>query len=100
VVTTSLLLALTLLGQGSPWWEHYDTRETFLCPRLGRVQIERNDAQASLLAGGARSTGFRDDSPLPGLRYRNPRMTLILRGDILTIEQRSNRIECTRTERV
>jgi hypothetical protein len=95
-----LLLAFTLLAQSSPWWEQYSSREEFLCPRLGRVVLERNDAQAALLAGGFRSTGFRDDRDLSGIRYRNERMTLILRGDVLTIEQSPGRIECTRTERV
>jgi hypothetical protein len=95
-----LLLALSLLAQSSPWWEQYDSRETFVCPRLGRVVVERNDAQASLIAGGYRSTGFRDDRQLNGIRYRNEQMTLILRGDLLTIEQRPSRIDCTRTEQV
>ncbi|MEB3321018.1 MAG: hypothetical protein VKI63_08785 [Cyanobium sp.] len=96
----SLLLGLGLLSQGSPWWENYDSSDTYLCPQLGRVVVERNEAQASLLAGGTRSTGFRDNADLPGLRYSNERLTLILRGDLLTIEQRPSRIECTRTERV
>jgi hypothetical protein len=100
VVSAPLLLALSLVAQFSPWWEHYDTRETFHCPRLGRVTLERNDAQASLIAGGFRSTGFRDDSGLTGIRYRNEQITLILKGDLLTIEQRPSRIECTRTEQV
>ena len=95
-----LLLVLTLMAQSSPWWEQYDSRETFVCPRLGQVIVERNDAQAALIAGGYRSTGFRDNSGLNGIRYRNERMTLILRGDLLTIEQRPSRIECTRSEQV
>jgi hypothetical protein len=95
-----LLLTASLLAQASPWWEHYDSRDSFLCPQLGRVQLERNNAQASLISGRFRTTAFRDDSPLPGLRYTNPRMTLILQGDMLTIEQRPSRIQCTRTERV
>jgi hypothetical protein len=95
-----LLLTATVLAQASPWWEHYDTSESFLCPRLGRVQLERNNAQASLISGGARTTAFRDNSPLPGLRYTNPRLTLIVQGDLLTIEQLPSRIQCTRTERV
>jgi hypothetical protein len=95
-----LLLSVGLLVQGSPWWEHYDSQDSYICPRLGRVSLERNDAQASLIAGGYRSTAFREDSPLPGTRYRNENMTLILRGDILSIEQRRDRIDCTRTERV
>ncbi len=95
-----LLLALSLLTQSSPWWEQYESRDTFLCPRLGRVVLERNDAQAALITGGFRSTGFRDNSGLSGIRYRNEQFTLILRGDMLTIDQRPNRIECTRTEQV
>ena len=100
MASAPLLVALSLVAQFSPWWEHYDTRETFQCPRLGRVTLERNDAQASLIAGGVRSTGFRDDSGLTGIRYRNEQITLILKGDLLTIEQRPTRIECTRTEQV
>jgi hypothetical protein len=100
VAPAPLLLALSLLAQFSPWWEQYDSRETFVCPRLGRVVLERNDAQAALISGGYRSTGFRDNSGLSGIRYRNEQMTLILRGDLLTIEQRPSRIECTRTEQV
>ncbi|MEO1001599.1 MAG: hypothetical protein AAFX65_00635 [Cyanobacteria bacterium J06638_7] len=95
-----LLLAATVLAQGSPWWEQYDTSDSFLCPRLGRVQLERNNAQASLITGRFRTTAFRDDSTLPGIRYANPRMTLIVQGDLLTIEQLPSRIQCTRTERV
>jgi len=100
VAPAPLLLALSLLAQSSPWWEQYDSRETFVCPRLGRVVLERNDAQAALITSGYRSTGFRDNSGLSGIRYRNERMTLILRGDLLTIEQRPSRFECTRTEQV
>jgi hypothetical protein len=100
VLSAPLLLALSLLAQSSPWWEQYDSRETYVCPRLGRVVLERNDAQASLITGGFRSTGFRNDRELSGIRYRNERMTLILRGEVLTIEQRPSRIECTRTEQV
>ncbi|MFQ6537310.1 MULTISPECIES: hypothetical protein [Aphanothece] len=96
----SLLLSLALLAQGSPWWEHYDSSETFLCPNQGRVRVERNDAQASLISGGSRSTYFRERSELAGIRYTNRRTTLILRGDILTLEQLPSRIDCTRTEQV
>ncbi len=95
-----LIAAASVLAQASPWWEHYETSDSFLCPRLGRVQLERNDAQAALTTGRYRTTAFRDDSPLPGIRYANPRLTLILQGDLLTIEQLPSRIQCTRTERV
>jgi hypothetical protein len=96
----SLLLSLALLAQGSPWWENYDSSETFLCPNRGRVLIERNDSQASLISGGSRSTYFREQSDLAGIRYSNRSTTLILRGDILTLEQLPSRIDCTRTEQV
>jgi hypothetical protein len=99
-VSHLLLLTASVLAQASPWWEQYDSRDSFLCPRLGRVQLERNNAQASLTSSRFRTTAFRDDSPLPGLRYTNPRLTLILQGDLLTIEQLPSRIQCTRTERV
>jgi hypothetical protein len=96
----SLLLSLALLAQGSPWWENYDSSETFLCPNRGRVLIERNESQASLISGGSRSTYFREQSDLAGIRYSNRSTTLILRGDILTLEQLPSRIDCTRTEQV
>ena len=94
------LLAATLLSMGSPWWEDYGITEHFLCPDQRKVTIERNDAQASLIAGRFRSTLFREASDLPGLRYRNEQMTLILKGDVLTMEQLSRRLECLRTEQV
>ena len=88
------------LAMGSPWWEDYSITEQFLCPDQRRVTLERNDAQASLIAGRFRSTLFREASDLPGLRYRNEQMTLILKGDVLTMEQLSHRLECLRTEQV
>jgi hypothetical protein len=88
------------LAMGSPWWEDYGITEQFLCPDQRRVTLERNDAQASLIAGRFRSTLFREASDLPGLRYRNEQMTLILKGDVLTMEQLSHRLECLRTEQV
>ena len=102
---SSQLLSLQPLGgstlaMGSPWWEDYGITEQFLCPDQRRVTLERNDAQASLIAGRFRSTLFREASDLPGLRYRNKQMTLILKGDVLTMEQLSHRLECLRTEQV
>ena len=88
------------LAMGSPWWEDYGITEQFLCPDQRRVTLERNDAQASLIAGRFRSTLFREASNLPGLRYRNEQMTLILKGDVLTMEQLPSRLECLRTEQV
>ena len=102
---SSQLLSLQPLGgstlaMGSPWWEDYGITEQFLCPDQRRVTLERNDAQASLIAGRFRSTLFREASNLPGLRYRNEQMTLILKGDVLTMEQLPSRLECLRTEQV
>lgn len=94
------LLALSLLSMGSPWWEDYGITEQFLCPNARRVTLERNDAQASLIAGRFRSTLFREASDLPGIHYRNDQMTLVLKGDVLTMEQQSRRLECLRTEQV
>lgn len=94
------LLAMSLISMGSPWWEDYGITEQFLCPDQRRVTLERNDSQASLIAGRFRSTLFREASDQPGIRYRNEQMTLTLRGDMLTMEQLSRRLECMRTEQV
>ena len=56
--------------------------------------------RAELAAGRFRSTLFREDSNLPGLRYRNEQMTVILRGDVLTMEQSFQKLECLRTQQV
>jgi hypothetical protein len=92
-----LLAPLTLiahLAMGSPWWEHYELQETYICPNQGTLVVERNDAQASLLSGRYRSTLFRENSELPGLRYRNEVLRLVLKGDLLTLEQPSENLEC------
>ena len=60
------VLMLPLLAMGSPWWEDYGTKETFLCAEQGPVVIERNDAQASLLMGRYRLTLFRAQQPPSG----------------------------------
>ena len=91
---------IAALAMGSPWWEQYELRETYLCPERGALVLERNDAQASLLAGRFRSTLFREPSELPGIRYTNAAMRLILRGDVLTLEQLPLRLECLRTDNV
>ena len=92
-----LLAPLTLiahLAMGSPWWEHYELKETYTCPNQGTLVVERNDSQASLLSGPYRSTLFRENSELPGLRYRNEVLRLVLKGDLLTLEQSSDKLEC------
>ena len=94
------LLAAALLSMGSPWWEDYGITEQFICPDQIRVTLERNDAQASLLTGRFRSTMFREASDLSGIRYRNEQLTLVLRGDVLTMEQQFRRLECLRTDQV
>jgi hypothetical protein len=101
-----VLLLLPLLAMGSPWWEDYATKETFLCAEQGPVVIERNEAQASLLTGRYRMTLFRaqqpsaGEAPIVGIVYRNELMTLILRGDQLILEQLPQRTTCMRTESV
>ena len=94
------LLALALLSMGSHWWEDYGITEQFICPDQSRVTLERNDAQALLLTERFRSTMFREASDLPGIRYRNEQLTMILRGDVLTVEQQFRKLECMRTEQV
>jgi hypothetical protein len=94
------------LAMGSPWWEDYAIKETYLCSDRAQVVVERNDAQASLIAGRYRTTLFRaqqstpGQEPILGLVYRNEVMTLILRGDQLILEQLPNRTSCMRTESV
>jgi hypothetical protein len=82
----------------SPWWEHYEQRDTFRCGTMGQVILERNDSQASLLSGRVRSTLFRERSDAPGLRYSSGRLRVILRGDELVLEQLPQRLTCLRTE--
>ena len=91
---------------GSPWWEDYGINDTYLCPGDGRIVVERNEAQASLITGQSRTTLFRQTEPAPGEEaimgtvYRNELLTLILRGDQLIIEQLPKRTSCMRTESV
>ena len=91
---------------GSPWWEDYAINDTYLCPGDGRIVLERNEAQASLITGRSRTTLFRQTQPAPGeeaimgIVYRNELLTLILRGDQLIIEQLPKRTICMRTESV
>lgn len=89
-----------VLAMGSPWWENYDSQEVFVCPDRGRVVLERNDAQASLLSGRYRATLFRDTASTAVLRYRNEELSVSLRGDTLTLERLPGRVECLRTEQV
>lgn len=92
------LLALPGAFQ-SPWWENYSVRQSFLCPQRGVVVVERNDSQASILAGGMRFTLFRETADGPGLQFRNEELRLILRGDELTLEQLpQQRLTCLRTD--
>lgn len=91
------LLIPVALAFGSPWWEHYDLRDTYICPDQGRLVVERNDAQASVRSGRFQATLFRENSPLPGLHYGNDMLRLVLRGDVLRLEQESFKLECLRT---
>jgi membrane-bound inhibitor of C-type lysozyme len=85
---------------GSPWWEQYEQRDTYRCPDRRMLVVERNEAQASLLSGGSRSTLFREQGEGSALRYQSGRLRLILRGDELTLEQLPQRLTCIRTEEV
>lgn len=95
---------LAPLAMGSPWWEDYGIKETYLCDARGAVVLERNDAQASLITGRYRTTLFRQRQPPPGqdpilgIVYRNDQLTLILRGDQMILEQLPQRTSCMRTE--
>jgi len=111
LASSTLMAALaatgpSLLVMGSPWWEDYAIKETFLCADQGAVVLERNDAQASLITGRYRTTLFRDQrpesgpAPIMGVVYRNDLLTLILRGDQLILEQLPQRTSCMRTESV
>ncbi len=91
---------LPMLVMQSPWWEHYDLRERFVCSDRQAVVLERNASQASLIAGNGRTTLFREESDAPGLRYQNDSLRVILRGDELTLEQLPTRRVCQRTEQV
>jgi hypothetical protein len=85
---------------GSPWWENYDLRQSFICPGRGTVVLERNDSQASLLSGGSRSTLFREPASGSELSFRNDDFRVTLQGDVLTLEQATRQITCLRTEEV
>lgn len=95
-----ILLFSAAMAMGSPWWEDYSKSETFLCPNQLVLVIERNDAQASVLMGRTRTTLFRENSDLPGVRFGDDRLRLILQGDILTMEQLPDRLECLRSQEV
>jgi hypothetical protein len=92
------LLGTLTLAMGSPWWEHYETRDTYLCPDRGRLVVERNDAQASLLTGRFRTTMFRQQSERPGLHYGNEMVTIAIRGDVIRINHDSRDLVCLRTD--
>jgi len=104
----SLLLALVGAAplraapgpMGSPWWENYDVRQSFICPGRGTVVLERNDSQASLLSGGFRSTLFREPASGGEISFRNDDFRVTLQGDVLTLEQATRQITCLRTEEV
>ncbi|MFM8525566.1 MAG: hypothetical protein ACKOCM_08105 [Cyanobacteriota bacterium] len=94
---SALGLVLPLIAMVSPWWEDYGIKESFLCRDRVAVEVERNDAQASLISGQRRLTLFRDERDLPGLRFSNGQTRLILEGDELTLEQPMIRLSCIRT---
>ena len=94
-----LIPLLGPLAMTSPWWENYDSKDSYLCGDRNTVVLERNASQASLIAGGFRSTLFRESSDAPGQRYSNDTMRLILRGDELTVERFPIVLTCVRTDK-
>ncbi len=88
------------LAMTSPWWEDYDVKERYLCTEKGGVVLERNASQAALISGGSVTTLFREPAEGPELVYRRDGMTLILRGDELTLERLPMKITCVRSEQV
>jgi hypothetical protein len=88
------------LAMTSPWWEDYDVKERYLCSERGGVVLERNASQAALISGGSVTTLFREPAAGPELVYRRDGMTLILRGDELTLERLPMKITCVRSEQV
>ena len=109
-IASGTCLVLALVGpaplraapgpMGSPWWENYDVRHSFICPGRGTVVRERNDSQASLLSGGFRSTLFRETASGSEISFRNDDFRVTLQGDVLTLEQATRQITCLRTEEV
>jgi hypothetical protein len=77
-----LLLTSGALAMGSPWWKDCTTMKVFLWPNDGRVLLERNEAQGSLLSGRFLSTLFREESggraPRPGSSSGRPPAWLVL----------------------
>ena len=95
-----LLAAQPAGAMRAPWWENYDSRDSFLCRDNNMIVLERNDAQAALISGRSSTTLFREISDLPGLRYGTDALRLILRGDELTVERLPLRVICLRTDQV
>lgn len=85
---------------GSPWWEGYTSKDTYLCRDRGQLVLERNDAQAALISGGQRRTLFRQSGDQPALVFAGEGLRVILREDELTLEQGARQLHCQRTEQV
>ena len=51
-----------------------------------------------MLSSQFRATLFRENSDLPGLRYGDDRMRVIIRWDVLTLEQLPDRFDCMRSQ--
>jgi hypothetical protein len=94
------LAPLQALAQqlGSPWWENYELKQSFLCPGHGSLVLERNESQASILSQGNRSTLFREPGEGADITYRNGEFRVMLKGDELTLQQGPRQITCMRTE--
>jgi hypothetical protein len=101
VLAVGLLSATSVaLGGPSPWWEHYESKQTFRCGDSSELLLERNDSQASVYHRGYKTNLFRDLKAFALHRYANERLSVVLNGDELIIEDLLSKTRCHRTEQV
>lgn len=84
----------------SPWWENYELKQTYRCADSSELLLERNDSQASMYHRGYKTNLFRDQKAFALTRYTNERLSLVLSGDELTIEDLLSKTRCHRLEQV
>jgi len=94
------LFPITLQAGISPWWEHYEIKQIFRCGDSSELLLEHNDHQASLYHQGYKSNLFRDQKAFALKRYANERLSVVLNGDELIIEDLLSKTRCQRTEQV
>lgn len=96
----TLLFPLTLQAGISPWWEDYESKQIYRCGDSSESLLEHNDHQASLYHRGYKSNLFRDQKAYALKRYTNERLSVVLNGDELIIEDLLSKTRCQRTEQV